>query len=165
MLTLISSLVPAIRTDGQLALDPLQEKVHATHLALLAVRVTHGDERLARIDAKKLQPRIKADLYPVVGRVRHLAVELRQSLDHTELSVDIRESVRACVAARSDGEFTAATQSLKKAVDRYAGSVASVEALVAQLDAAIATLVAAETIWSETFVVAAPVGQTWTAAS
>jgi hypothetical protein len=163
---LIASLIPSIAPPRAAALAPLQSRVDVARLGLADVRTSHAAlvEQLARVDLKRLQPRVRAEVFPLLGRVNQLALDLRAALDHADVPVDARDAQRAAVGAVSDADFNGSMVSLTRAVDRYTGATTHAEVLAHLLDAALAELGAAD-VWSETFVVQMPAEQRWSPAS
>jgi hypothetical protein len=166
MLKIITQLVPDLSPDREATLAPLRSRIDAARAALVAARDEHGPvvERLARVDLVKLQPRLKKEFYSVVGVVRAAAIELRAAFAHADVPVDLHDALRAAASpTASAAEFTGVVQRITRDADRYAGNVEHVDVLAKRLVAALAVLEDADTIWSDSFVVAPRQEFGWTA--
>jgi hypothetical protein len=160
-------LTTPLSADRVAVLDAFQARVEDAYAPRQATRATTHmalAEKATRIDLKKLRSRLAKDIYPVAGRAPQHEVDLRAVLDHTGVPAEITSATRLALAAKDDASFNAATVSLKRDTDRYAGHAEHTSIMAQRLDAELAVLEnAAARLFSAQFVVTEPHGRTWTA--
>jgi hypothetical protein len=137
--------------DRQLAIEPLQLRYDTARDRVVTAYERHAvnAERLARINVKILMPHLTPAGAVLVGKLRTLATELRESFDYNIEPTGVRSSMRATFSAKSDAEFTNALRDLVKSVERYENVSNTVSFRAKELDAALALL--NDSIWSEAF--------------
>jgi hypothetical protein len=153
-LTIVDSLIPPITPPRAATLQPLYQRLGVARVALAGLREAHQDlaDRLARLDLKALQSRLRPEFYAVAGRVLHTATELQRAFDNSNVSVDLRDALRGASTARSDGDFTFNVQKATKLLELYEAQALNVNELVHRLGAALGVLEAAgDGIFSDRF--------------
>jgi hypothetical protein len=109
-------------------------------------------EQASMLEMRTLLPKIEATSYPVVGRLYHAGVALRDHLD-TDLR-DLRDGVRDARKALvgPESQFTSSMQALERDVERQENTVKRMATLVKVAESALDAL-AAEPFVSPGFVV------------
>ena len=151
---LIDKLVPIIAPERQAALAAFTKETVRAAATIDSVRDVWGTtvERLARISAKTLQPRLVPAASEAVSRIVRDALELRSLFDR-DTPIDLHDVVRGARAAKTDAEFSAALHLVRREVERYTSKAALVKRLAEQIQRDLTALDAqGDAMWSSEFV-------------
>jgi hypothetical protein len=162
----VLSLVPQLTADRTATLAAFDERTDPARveIASLAIAWSPLAEQLARLDPKKLQPRLVPAYHNLVARVQTNAMALRDRFDHLD-TPDLTGARRAAVAARADSEFASTSQLLERETARFVASVEYARDLTEKLKKDLTTLESAgDAIYSDEFTVPPMVSRPFIAA-
>ena len=141
-MNVLDQFLPSLAADRGATLQPLYARVGVTRMAMAGTREANQVlvDRMAQLDLRRAQRRLRPELYPVVGCVYHLAREAQRALDPADLPADVRDGLRTASTAKTEGEFVAVVQHARKNLERFEGSVTGLREQFHQLNAAIAVI-------------------------